>query len=101
MAGASAAVWLFILLNYALSALMYSLLARFVLSAFLEPGSANYIFRFFIRLTEPVARLVSLVTPRAVPQPVVILFSAVWMLILRFILFLALSGTGLLPAARG
>ena len=101
MAGGPPAVWLFLLLNYLLSALMYSLVARFILAAFLEPESRNYIFRFFIKLTDPVVRAIAVLTPKAIPLPVVVLFSAVWMLILRFILFLTLAGAGLLPAMRG
>ncbi|MGQ7790895.1 hypothetical protein ACUN0C_00625 [Faunimonas sp. B44] len=93
--------WVYHLTNYVLAALMYSLLARFVLSFVFEPGSTNYIFRFFVRITNPIARAVAFFTPRAVPPLLVILLAAVWMLMLRFTLYVGLAGAGLAPGLTG
>ncbi len=91
--------WLYSIANYVLSALMYSLLARFVLSFFMEPDSTNYIYRFFVRITAPVIGAVSLVTPRAVPDLLVVVLAAVWILILRFAFLVAYAQSGLMPQA--
>jgi len=93
--------WYYTVPNYLLAALMYSLLARFVLALFLAPDSPNYIFRFLVRVTDPVLRLFGFLTPRAVPPPVVLLFSVVWLLMIRFVLFIAVASAGLAPNVSG
>ena len=93
--------WYFALPNYLLAALMYSLLARFVLSFFLPADSANYIFRFFVRITNPAVALFGFLTPRAVPALVLMLFSVVWLLMIRFVFFLVMAGAGLAPTVSG
>ncbi|MEJ8570990.1 hypothetical protein [Microbaculum marinum] len=81
---------LFILLpNYLLAALMYTLLGRFILTFVFAPESRNYIFRAFVRLTDPVLALVRLVTPAAVPHLVLLVFAAIWMLVLRILFIVA------------
>ena len=92
------AYWYYALPNYLLAALMYSLLARFLLSLVIGPGSSNYIFRFLVRITDPVVWSVAFVTPQAVPPPLLLLFAIVWILIARFVLFLVLANAGLLPS---
>jgi len=93
--------WYYALPNYVLAALMYSLLARFVLSFFMAPDSTNYIFRFFVLITDPVLRIVAWVTPRAVPPLLLLLFSAIWMIMLRFTFFIAMANAGLAPTVSG
>ena len=84
------AVPLFVLIpNYLLAALMYTLLGRFVLSFLFPADSRNYIFRAFVRLTDPVLALVRLITPAAVPHPVLLIFAAIWMLVLRIVFIIA------------
>ena len=99
--GESLAVWTFLIANYALAAIMYSLLARFVLSFFMEPDSANYIYRFFIRVTDPALKVVRVVTPHAVPQLLLVVLSAVWILIVRFALLVGAAQAGLTGPATG
>ncbi len=86
--------WVFAAVNYVLAALMYSLLARFILSFFMAPDSANYIYRFFVRITDPVLRMVRFVTPLAVPQLLLVVLSAVWLLLLRFALLVGAAQLG-------
>jgi YggT family protein len=93
--------WLYALPNYAMAALMYSLLARYVLAFFMAPDTGNYIYRFFVRITDPVAAAVRFVSPAAVPAQVILLFGIVWLLILRFAFFLAMTGAGLAPTLEG
>ena len=73
--------------NFALAALMYTLLGRAVLGLIVQPDSANYIWRFFCRLTDPFVALIAPVTPKAAAPVVVWLFGVVWLFWLR-VLFL-------------
>jgi YggT family protein len=92
--------WFFHLFNYLLAAVMYSLLGRFLLSLFLAPDSKNYIYRAFVRITDPVLVPVRFITPALVPHMLVIIFSALWTLVLRFALLLAMADS-LSPVATG
>ncbi|WP_436642537.1 YggT family protein [Microbaculum sp. FT89] len=75
--------------NYVLAALMYTLLGRFILSFMFPPDSRNYIFRAFVRLTDPVLALVRPITPAAVPHLVLLVFAAIWILVARIVLTVA------------
>ena len=89
--------WLYALPNYVMAALMYSLLARFLMGIFLPPDSGNYIYRFLVRITDPVAAAVRFVTPASVAGQIVLLLGVVWLLMLRFAFFLAMSAAGTAP----
>jgi uncharacterized protein YggT (Ycf19 family) len=93
--------WYFHLPNFILAALMYTLIARLLLSFLAPPNWRNYIWRAFVRLTDPVTGLVRMVTPAALPDIIVLIFAVFWMMILRFGLLLVLGGLGLLPAIPG
>jgi YggT family protein len=54
-----------------------------------------------VRLTDPVIRLFGFLTPRAVPPPLVKLFSVVWLLLIRFALFIGMANAGLAPTISG
>jgi len=89
--------WYYAVPNYLLAALMYSLLARFILAFFLQPDSPNYIYRFLRRITDPAVLVFGFLTPRAVPPLLVILFAVVWLLLVRFAFYVAMAGAGLTP----
>ena len=90
--------WYFHLPNYTLAVLVYTLLGRFVLSLLLSPDTKNYIHRWFVRLTDPVLRIVRPLTPALVPQPLLPLVGVVWLTLLRVALLILFLRTGL--AAR-
>jgi uncharacterized protein YggT (Ycf19 family) len=92
--------WHFQLPNYLLAAVMYSFLGRFILSIFMPPDSKNYIFRAFVRITDPLLIPVRYITPAIVPHMIVLLFAMLWTLVLRFVLLIALANT-LTPVATG
>jgi uncharacterized protein YggT (Ycf19 family) len=92
--------WFFHLPNYLLAAVMYSLLGRFLLSLFIGPDSKNYIWRAFVRITDPVMVPVRFITPAVVPHMLVLVFAALWTLVLRFVLLIAMAGS-LTPIATG
>jgi len=91
------AYWYYHLPNFVLAALMYTLLGRFILTFFVPPGSTNYIYRAFTRLTDPVLAVVRPVTPLAVPPLVLVVFAAVWLFVARLVLLIVLHGAGWAP----
>ena len=91
------AQWWFHLPNFVLAALMYTMLGRFILAFFIQPDSKNYIWRAFVRLTDPVLRVVQFMTPLTVPHMVVLLFATTWLLTLRVVLLLFFASIGMMP----
>lgn len=85
--------------NFALAAVMYTLLGRALLSLFLDPDSPNYIWRFFCRITDPFVAAVAVVTPKAVAPVVLWLFGVVWLFWLRVALLYVFLFFGLVPKA--
>ena len=91
--------WLFHLPNFALAAVMYTLLGRALLSLFVEQDSQNYIWRFFCRITDPFVALIAVVTPKAAAPVVLWLFGVVWLFWLRVGLLYVFLFFGLVPKA--
>jgi len=89
--------WYFHLPNFVLAALMYTLLGRLVMSSFAPAGWKNYIWRAFVRLTEPVLEIVRIITPRSVPEVVVTIFAVLWIALLRLVLVIVMARLDLLP----
>lgn len=95
------AFFAFHLPNYVLAAIMYTMMARLVLMGFFTPDSQNYIWRGFVRVTDPVLALVRLVTPAAAPIALVLVFAALWMLVARVAYLVLMLQLGLLPTSGG
>lgn len=93
--------WYFHLPNFILAALMYTLIGRLLLSFFVPAGWRNYIWRAFVRITDPVLGVVRFVTPAVLPTVVVIVFSVLWLMLLRLALVAVLGSLGLLPDLSG
>lgn len=93
--------FVFAALNFALAALMYTLLGRLLLGLVLPADSGNIIMRFFVRLTRPVVDAVRVVTPLAVPDGLLVPFAFVWTFFARVLLFLALAAFGAFAATTG
>ncbi len=91
--------WIYHLPNFALAAVMYTLLGRVLLGLIVEPTSQNYIWRFFCRITDPFMALIAVVTPKAVPPVVLWLFGVVWLFWLRVGLLYLFLLLGLVPKA--
>ena len=89
--------WYFHLPNFVLAALMYTLLGRVALGLFLDPDSPNYIWRFFCRVTDPVAAAVAVVTPKAAAPVVIWSFGVVWLFWLRVGLLILFTMYGIAP----
>jgi uncharacterized protein YggT (Ycf19 family) len=93
--------WYFHVPNLALAALMYTLLGRFLLSLVFETDAEATVWRVFKTVTEPVVGAVRLITPRLVPERIVVLFAAIWALLARLGLLMALAGAGVAPKIAG
>jgi uncharacterized protein YggT (Ycf19 family) len=91
--------WYFHLPNFVLAAVMYSLLGRIILSFFAPPDWKNYIWRAFVRITDPVVRLVRFMTPAELPDILVLVFAFFWMMAARLALLALLASLNLLPVA--
>ena len=89
--------WAFHLPNFALAAVMYTLLGRVLLSLIVDPDSKNYIWRFFCRITDPFVTLIAVVTPKAVAPVVLWLFGVVWLFWLRVGLLILFTMFGAAP----
>lgn len=93
--------WYFHIPNFILAALMYTLLGRALLGLFVAPGSSNYIWRAFCRLTDPFVALIALVTPKATAPVVLWLFGVVWLFWLRVALLNVFLALGAVPRTGG
>lgn len=91
--------WYFHVPNFVLAVLMYTLFGRVLLGLFVPPDSPNYIWRFFVRLTDPVVAAIALVTPKATAPVVIWLFGIVWLFWLRVLLLFVLIVLGIPPRA--
>jgi uncharacterized protein YggT (Ycf19 family) len=93
--------WYFHLPNFVLAAVMYTIIGRFILSFFAPPNWANYIWRAFVRITDPVVKLVARITPAIVPPPLVLVFATLWVMLARIGVFALFGSLGLLPQIAG
>jgi hypothetical protein len=91
------AYWYFHVPNYVLALLLFTLLGRVLLGFVVDSDSKNYIWRFFCFLTDPVVRVVAIVTPKSVAPVVLWLFGVVWLFWLRVAFFLGMTALGLMP----
>jgi YggT family protein len=91
--------WYFHLPNFALAAVMYTMLGRALLGLIVDPGSQNYIWRFFCRITDPVLAVLAKVTPKATAPVVLWLFAFVWLFWLRVLLLNIFLYLGAVPPA--
>lgn len=101
IASSFANYWYFHIPNFILAALMYTMLARALLSLMVDPDSPNYIWRFFCRVTDPVVSVFSYVTPKVTVPVVMWLFGFVWLFWIRVGFHYTLLLLNLAPRATG
>jgi uncharacterized protein YggT (Ycf19 family) len=94
---AAGGFWLYQIPNLVLAAAMYTLLGRFLLSLVFQPGSDRVIWRVFQQITDPIVGAVGSVTPRIVPDRLLVLFAVIWLFAARILLFFILRSYGLVP----
>ncbi|GLS39880.1 hypothetical protein GCM10010869_54770 [Mesorhizobium tianshanense] len=91
--------WYFHIPNFILAAVMYTLMGRLLLGLFVPESWDNYIWRFFKAVTDPFLRIVRTITPSILTQPVVIVFSVLWLMALRVGYLALLINFGIAPMA--
>jgi uncharacterized protein YggT (Ycf19 family) len=89
--------WYFHIPNFLLAAVMYTVLGRIILSLFAPPDWQNYIWRAFTRITDPFVNATRAVTPAAVHEIVLLIFTFLWLMLARVAFFAWLGSRGLLP----
>jgi uncharacterized protein YggT (Ycf19 family) len=92
--------WYFHIPNFVLAAVMYTLMGRIALGLFVPADWDNYIFRAFVRITDPVVAIVRLVTPQILPLQIVMLFGVLWLLVVRILFFIIMNNAGLAPVTN-
>jgi hypothetical protein len=92
--------WYFHIPNFILAAVMYTLLGRLALGLFVPENWDNYIWRAFRIVTDPVVRVVRYATPDALGHPLVLVFSALWLMVFRVGYLLVLIRFGIAPGAN-
>lgn len=93
--------WYFHLPNYALAVLLYATLGRFLLGLFVPENWDNFIWKGFVAVSNPAVKVVRVVTPNAVPTPVVLVFTMLWLMVARMVLFFEFARWGLAPRIAG
>jgi uncharacterized protein YggT (Ycf19 family) len=93
--------WLFVIPNFFLAAAMYTLLGRYFLSVFFKPDSEMVIWRVFQQITDPMLHFFRSLTPRLVPNGLVMVFAIFWLLMFRVFLLLVAVAFGLSIGPKG
>lgn len=89
--------WYFHLPNLVLAALIYTLIGRYILELFFAKKQDATILVVFRQITDPVVRIVRVVTPKIVPNGLVVVLSIVWLMALRMFLYLTVIASGVKP----
>lgn len=80
---ASFPLWV-IVVDYALGAVMWTLIGRAAMNLFLPIDSPFFFMRAFVKLTEPLIRLFRPITPGFLAEPLVPLYVAWFFYMFRF-----------------
>jgi YggT family protein len=94
--------WYYHVPNLILAALVYTLIGRYVLELafdYFAKGRDAVILKVFRQVTDPVLRLVRIVTPAVVPDGLVIVLAIVWLMGLRMFWLLTVLASGVRPVA--
>lgn len=79
-------------IDYVLGVIMWTLIGRTAMGFFLPETSSFFFMRFFVRVTDPVIRLFSTITPGFLIPQIVPLFVAWFFFMIRFYLMPWLLG---------
>jgi uncharacterized protein YggT (Ycf19 family) len=88
-------LWVLVL-DYALGAIMWTLIGRFAMNLFLPTDSSFFFMRFFVRATDPLLRLFRPITPGFLVEPLVPLYVAWFFFMVRFYVLPPLLGYGVM-----
>lgn len=83
-----ATYWWFHVPNLAMAALIYTLVGRYVLELLFAKKQDAVILKVFRSVTDPIVNLVRSITPRVVPDGLVVVFAMCWLMAARMAWFL-------------
>jgi len=89
--------WYYNVPNYLAAAVMYTLLARFFLQFVVPPQWPNYIWQWFVRMTNWAVAATRFITPSSVSWIWLPLYGAIWLFFLRLAFTVAMTRLGLAP----
>jgi hypothetical protein len=89
--------WYFHVPNLAMAALIYTLIGRYVLEILFSKRPDVVILTVFRTITNPVVGLVRAITPRIVPDGLVVVLAICWLMALRMFWFLTCVAAGMRP----
>lgn len=89
--------WYFHIPNLVMAALIYSLIGRYLLTLFFGAGSQAVILRVFTAVTDPVLKVIRVITPAVVPNGLVLVLSIVWLMAARMFWYLTCVAAGMRP----
>jgi hypothetical protein len=92
--------WYFHVPNYLLAVMLYATIGRFLLGLMVDENWSNYIWRGFKAVSQPAVWLARRLTPEAVPLPLVLVFTMIWLMAARVALFIGFASIGLLPRVQ-
>ena len=84
-------IWLFVF-DYILALIMLILISKFILNIFTNEVSSAKVFRFFKKLTKPIIDISTKLTPEFIVKPIVPLYLAWLVLMVRIYLLPLLVG---------
>jgi uncharacterized protein YggT (Ycf19 family) len=87
--------WYFHVPNLLMAAMIYTLIGRYLLELLLSRKPDAVILKVFRSVTDPVVRLVRGVTPRIVPDGLVVVFAICWLMAGRMFWFLTCVAAGM------
>lgn len=87
--------WWFHIPNLVMSALIYTLIGRYILDLVFGSHSQAVILHVFRRITDPVLKAVRFITPAVVPNGIVMVFAIVWLMAARMFWFLTAVAAGM------
>ncbi len=80
--------WWFHIPNLLMAAMIYTLIGRYLLELFFSKKQDAVILKVFRTITDPVVKLVRVITPAIVPSGLVVVASVMWLMAARMFWFL-------------
>ncbi|MGE0766964.1 MAG: hypothetical protein AB7L90_10910 [Hyphomicrobiaceae bacterium] len=93
--------WYFHVPNLLMAAMIYTLIGRYLLELFLSRKPDAVILTIFRAVTNPVVRLVRIITPRIVPDGLVVVLAICWLMSGRMLWFLTCVAAGMRANVMG
>lgn len=90
--------WYFHIPNLAMSALVYTLIGRYLLELLLAKKQDAVILKVFRSVTAPVVGAVRAITPAIAPDGLIVVFAIAWLMALRMFWFLTCVAAGMRPS---